>query len=158
MLLTIEAFCKPGGTLIYSGRSREHVEYVENNLSAMRTAAARKKRFVNFLDTHGFSAMFADGVWRYQRFHTAAAVRNLAGRHPLAHCYSNSGKSLRSPNYESGWCIVALNGDHPFCELSDLAIQREFNLPLPGGRSYGRGQEAVEAVKQSRNVINHAPT
>lgn len=140
VLLCLSALCKVGGTVVFSGRSREFVDYKEQGL---KSAGDTHKRYINFIDRDGASAMYADGVWRYQRFHTVEQVVALARFHGHGNAFNSNGKSLVGHRTQSGWCVVNTNErEYPKAEL-EAALSREFDLPLPGGRSYGRSLDIL---------------
>lgn len=151
VLLCLSAFCKPGGMIFFSGRSRYPEEYVEERTKSQLD----NQRRVNFIDANGFTAIYSRGVWRYQKFHYADEVRELTskyfGSHTLYEPSSNLGGASRvvpigKEMVEGAWQIVV---PHKEKELPREALvpslEREFNLPLPGDRRFGRSQDIVRA-------------
>lgn len=142
VLTCLNAFCKLGGTVIFSGRTREKVEYREVSHTTKTDVATR---CVNFFDENGFSAMYANGVWRYQKFHTLPEIHQLArsyfGREYRV--YTDEGQAAQSLVNATGWGVVAVK--RRLLALGDLegALSREFDLPLPEGKRFGRGADIL---------------
>lgn len=98
------------------------------------------KRFVEFLDSDNFTANYRSGKWYFQHYHSKEQAK----------------KSLE----ESGFEIVKLDwqkyGSSWQCEavkVRELPLQRyidaidfEFDLPLPNGRSYKRNGDVKKAL------------
>lgn len=141
VLTCLAALCRQGGMVIFSGRSRDSVEMKEVRQTINTDPDTR---YVHFLDENGLSAMYSHGVWRFQKFHTLSEVRTLTERH-FGHRYgvwdSEGTAVTRPPIRVSGWGVVARNdrGRPPAHYLPSL--EREFNLPLPGGKSFGRSAD-----------------
>lgn len=134
VLHCINAFCKPGGKLFFSGRSREGVE---SRAAATLTSQAQM-RHVEFCDADGFTADFIRGEWFFQKYHYRDRVLELVRQ------YATTGEAMLREN-ESQWrvgCTKDVQLDH---DRVLQAIHREFSLPWPDGNSVGRGDEAVAA-------------
>ena len=98
------------------------------------------KRYVEFLDSDNFTANYRKGKWYFQHFHSKEQIK----------------KSLE----EGGFEIVKLDwrkwGNSWQCEAvktRELPLQRyidaidfEFDLPLPNGRSYERNGDVKSAL------------
>lgn len=101
---------------------------------------ANERRAVEFLDSDNFTANYRSGKWYFQHYHSKEQIR----------------KSLE----ESGFKIVKLDwqkwGRSWQCEavkVKELPAQRyidaidfEFNLPLPNGRSYERNDDVKRVL------------
>ena len=89
--------------------------------------------------------MFSNGVWLYQRYHSRADIEKLVKFYgPEGRAYNSEGRAFPAAN-TSGWCVVAPNlASYPQEEIEE-ALGREFNLPLPGGKSYGRSEDIIRA-------------
>lgn len=150
VLLCISALCKPGGIIIYSGRSREDADIHENNTSHQFD----KDRRVQFFDRDGFTAMFSEGVWRYQKFHTYEHVKALTekyfGNDYLIYEYStrmHEKPSLVQKFRRSSWGVVIHKTFDHSLEQRREALAREFDLPLPEGRRYRRSTDILTAYE-----------
>jgi ParB family chromosome partitioning protein len=138
VMQTIGAFCKPGGTLFFSGRRHEHVV---SSLAAKRKTA--KNRSVEFLDANGFSGLFRKGQWFYQKFHSAEQIQQLAAAHGFT--------IVRETETGTGWQVTAENANIP---LPADALSREFNMKLgSSGRTLNRHTDVISAL-QSKYLGN----
>ncbi|RRR74739.1 MAG: methyltransferase domain-containing protein [Candidatus Viridilinea halotolerans] len=130
----LNAFCKPGGRIYASGRSREGVSIM------LGTTADTQESGVVFLDAEGYSGKLLKGHWFYQKYHTKTQCHAL-GQHYLG------------PNHRV-WDPVGM----PSCfllsglkevELADTeaaaALAFEFDLMWPHGRSVQREAEVLDA-------------
>lgn len=122
--------------LFISGRPLDAVA----QMMKLKKDVANEKRFVEFLDADNFSANYRSGKWYFQHYHSKEQVK----------------ESLE----ESGFEIVKLDwrkwGDSWQCEAiktRELPSQRyidaidfEFDLPLPNGRSYKRNGDVKRAL------------
>jgi ParB family transcriptional regulator, chromosome partitioning protein len=143
VLLTAAALCRPGGLIIVTGRSRE---YIEARSRGTRDTAL-DQRNLQFLDDTGRSALYNRGLWQYQAFHTRDHVREIGiilGE-TLQLDHIKSGR-LAKPEHAATWLLVARNAadqwPHALCD----AVCREFDLPLPDGARYGRGDDVLRAL------------
>ena len=144
VLTTVNAFAKPGGRIMISGRSRESVDRRANQTQI----ADATRRYVEFLDADGFTAIFRNGVWHYQRFHALAEVQAMRdayignGEITAGDRASKVKDRLTANTWQiSGFKTVSLPA-----EDIEASIYREFDLPIPSGR-YGRGDDAAKAVR-----------
>jgi ParB family chromosome partitioning protein len=138
VLATVNAFCRPGGTIIFSGRCREFMESTENNLGHCG-AAIRKG--VSFIDDRGFSAMYQRGVWLFQQFHRRAQAEQLGRRFIGA-----DAQYLRT---SSSWSVAGSKGVR--MRFPEGSIRREFELPLPDGTRLGRSADVLAALKVAQS-------
>jgi ParB family transcriptional regulator, chromosome partitioning protein len=145
VLASINALCRPGGRIVFSGRRRAFEDAIENGLNYSRSTL---KRHVYFLDDDGFSAMYQRGVWLFQRFHSDDQVRQLAA--------SAIGPNVTSRLRGSAWAVGGPKSiELPWAD----AIGREFDLPLPDGSRYGRSADVASAIAAaiSRESGRRAP-
>ncbi len=133
VLTTINALCRPGGTIVFSGRRMAFEHAIENNLSHSRSCL---KRHVYFTDKDGFSAMYQRGVWLYQKFHSDQRVAELAAE--------TIGPEIKMRCRGSAWAVRGVKSIVRSGAAESLA--REFNLPLPDGTTYDRS-DIVDAWK-----------
>jgi ParB family chromosome partitioning protein len=142
VLGTLNALCKPGGLIAFSGRSRSF----SDRLTQKRMVSTGKTRDVWFLDQNGITAMYQRGIWLYQKFHTLAQVRDLANRFigPDFEVVDYDGP-LKGELKASSWGVVGTKAIDLPTEVAESALRFEFNLPLPEGERYGRGQDIVDA-------------
>lgn len=136
VMTCLNAFCKNGGYVYFSGRRRDFVE------GAYR--AREQKNFLRrmeFLDKNGFSAIFREGVWTYQKYHTAEEAQELGARfigHNPEYTHAHSSTSWQ----------VKCQKTHTLPEGQIIsALRREFDLPWPNGKRVGLANQAEEAWK-----------
>jgi ParB family chromosome partitioning protein len=81
VMTCLTAFCKPGGLVIFSGRTKERIDYQDT----MKTLIGTKKtnRYIEFLDENGLTALYRKGEWFYQKFHSRADVKAMESRYGL---------------------------------------------------------------------------
>ena len=103
VMTMINSLCKLGGTVFFSGRT---MESVRSRLNHTKTVNTSSRRGVEFLDEHGFTALYRNGVWFYQKFHDVEGIKRLCADHGLViEKRANAGtswqvqarKSLHSP-------------------------------------------------------------
>ena len=143
VLATVCAMTRPGGRIMISGRSRESVERRVNQTKVTDPT----RRYVEFLDADGFTAIYRHGVWHYQRFHTLSEVERILGAYIGAGTITAGDRASKVKDklaanvwQISGVKTVDLPAD------AEAAIYREFELPIPSG-TLGRGEDAVSALR-----------
>lgn len=134
---------RPGGTLYISGRRWEFVDGLARN----RVLKDFRKRNIEFLDEHGFSALYRAGRWFYQKYHTSEMARELIERHGFEVLHHEEKIST------SSWQITARKIEDSPVDEGLAAINREFGLPLPDGKRHAYSDRAVEVFKK---VYTHA--
>jgi ParB family transcriptional regulator, chromosome partitioning protein len=135
VLACVNAFLKPGGTAFFSGRTMDLTATAHES-----TLDSTRRRKVQFLDDHNMSALYRADNWFFQKFHTDEQVHELVRRF-----FNESGEYefLRS---ESQWQVVVNKAK----QAPDIrgGIEREFNLPLPEGKSFNRHGEVLAAMER----------
>lgn len=99
-----------------------------------------RKNFDTFIDEDGFTASFRKGHWYYQHFHTKKTFEDeikKAGFKTVK--YIDSGGSFQ---------VHLKKVRELSLEEAKEAIDFEFNLPLPNGKTYNRNGDVWEVVKQ----------
>ena len=151
VLTTVNAFCRPGGLMIFSGRARGIID----RLTQKRKVSTGKTRDVWFLDRDGITAMYQRGVWLYQKFHNLAQVEEL-GRAYIGPKFDvidhdrpgNAKTEIRASSFAvRGYKTVKFTE-----EEYHAALKFEFNLPLPEGKRYGRGADICKAWDNARKL------
>lgn len=141
---TVYAFCKPSGDIIISSRSREYFDAFDN---ASRKSDADSRK-IQFIDERGFSAMYSHGVWRYQRFHAVSEMWNIARTFdPDGEAFTVNGAVLKSGHDYGAVATGRRINTFPTDEVME-SVRREFDLPLPGGRTLGRGNDMVALLRR----------
>lgn len=152
VLLTLSALCRRGGKVIFSGRSLDSELVRMNNRKCVEKT--RTRRQVNFIDGERISAIFSRGVWRYQKFHSVEHIRELTERF-IGSRYeirdADGHEITKGPIRTTGWNVVAINERPAPADEIERGLRFEFDLPLPGGKRYGRADDVVEAVPWLRS-------
>ena len=147
VLLTLSALCRRGGKIIFSGRSLDSELVRMNNRKCVEKTHTRRQ--VNFLDGERISAIFSRGVWRYQKFHSVEHIRELTERF-IGSRYeirdADGHEITKGPIRTTGWNVVAINERPAPANEIERGLRFEFDLPLPGGKRYGRADDIVAAV------------
>lgn len=132
----IGALTKPGGHCFFSGRSLRGVAAAQ--LSTMNSVGTVPK--LELLDEHGFSGLYRDGEWFYQKFHSEEQVHELKLK-------------LGVPNLDlfmdsSTWsCGGRKDWDVPWQDV-ERAIRYEFELDWPEGRKIGRSEDVLKTLRK----------
>lgn len=132
----VNLFLKPNGRAFFSGR-RSEFEIEEKN--KMRRFDVSSKIGISMVDKNGFTALFRNGNWFYQKFHTQKEACALITAHGFSAKYSAVNTSA--------WHIEAIKLDELPFEKRKSAIEFEFNLPLPNGKTFNRHNEVISAYK-----------
>jgi len=118
VLNCLSAFCKVGGKVFFSGRTKERIDS-QMKLKSV-TTSKRTVRFVEFLDENGFSALYRQGYWFYQKFHSKQDVEALCKK-----------QSFRLDKYET----TATTFNASTTKIANLdktallgSLEREFNM------------------------------
>lgn len=145
VLTCLAALCKPGGTVIVSGRAREALD---RRQGTVRRAEGHHRLRTAFLDQDGIHAMFAHGGWRYQKHHRFEEVQRLCRDYfgSEYRIFTGEKQEAHGPFRTDSWCAVATNADLLSPDAIRTAVLREFDLPLPGG-SFGRGPDVLRALE-----------
>lgn len=132
----LNAFLKNGGKLFISGRP---IETALNKYNAKRVRGTGK-RFLEFLDKDNFSANLREGTWYFQHWNTKQQITTLLAENGFfidAVHWMKYGDSFQ----------IECTKTHEITELQrNEAIDFEFNLPLPNGKSYNRNDEVKQCV------------
>jgi ParB family transcriptional regulator, chromosome partitioning protein len=144
VLTTVNALCNLGGTMVFSGRSRSF----SDRLTKKRRTSTGKTRDVWFLDKDGITAMYQRGIWLYQKFHSLEQVKELCRRFigPKFEIIDHDGP-LKDEIRASSFAFVGKKSIELPQETVESALKFEFNLPLPEGQRYGRGQDIVNSIR-----------
>lgn len=138
VLVCLNAFCKSGGAVIFSGRSRRKSEQKTSMTSSFGTGGSSARNF-EFFDDEGYSGIFREGAWFYQKFHRQDQVLAMAKFFP--------GSALRfSEKGEYWFAELTRQGCNPMEMVRD-SVGREFDLTWPGGRTVGRREAALASLE-----------
>ena len=134
VMACVNAFCKPGGRIFISGRTRDRL--VEH---ARMTKSTAGKREAEFLDKDGISGLFRAGEWFFQKFHNKTEVAAIVGKH------FREDAAFEFQKQSVSWQATFLKGKAS--PGAREGIEREFNLPLPNGRSFNRQAEVLSVME-----------
>lgn len=138
---TLNALLRTGGTLFFSGRTHKQIEGAMR--STRRTSSkGAGARYVEFLDEHGFSALYRKGQWFFQKFHSREQVQELAKNHGFA-IEAHSHGQVRNVSFQVRAKKVA---EMPANHLKKQ-VEYEFSLPLPNGLRYARSEDVLQALR-----------
>lgn len=136
VLCCLNAFCKDGGKLFISGRPIEDAQF-----HAKSRISSDRVNYITFLDADGFTAHFRRGNWYFQHYHSRESFER-----------SLDAANLRIDrfidNKTSFWAQCAKTAELAEQRVAG-AIAFEFNLPLPGGKTYNRHGEVLKALKEA---------
>ena len=122
--------------LFISGRPLDAV----SRIMKYKKDAANEWRAVEFLDADNFSANYRSGKWYFQHYH---------GKEQIKKSLEESGFEIVKLDWEKwgrSWqCEAAKTRELPSQRYID-AIDFEFDLPLPNGRSYKRNGDVKRAL------------
>jgi ParB family chromosome partitioning protein len=154
VLTCLSAFCKPNGTIVYSGRSRDFAEHRESEMTSVK----ERRRHVHFFDDDGFTAIYSRGIWQYQKFHfieqaRAHATAYFGEKYQIYDLLPRVGAAVAKSRFQDeGWGIVATKEIELPLDQRLASLAREFDLPLPEGRSYGRQKDILQAYQIALGV------
>lgn len=139
VLTCLNAFCRPGGIIIFSGRNKKWTldRAVDNQAGNKK----KHRRKVEFMDADGFTGMFRAGAWFFQRFHSRDEALALGERFAGPSQYFDVG---------SGWRVEATKAKRLPARQVEASLRREFDLPLPDGDSVGRADDIVAVWQLTR--------
>lgn len=136
VLRCLNGFCKLGGALFISGRPIE-----DAHMHNESRKSSERKNFITFLDADGFTAKFRNGGWYFQKYHSLDTFKRSIGEARLEiEQYTN--------NKSSFWARCTKAAELTQDEIAS-AIEFEFNLPLPHGKSYNRHADVMAALEEA---------
>lgn len=136
VLLSLSALTRMGGTLFITGRSLEEYHYFTN----LRCGAG-SQRLPPMLDENNFEAKLHHGQWFFQKYHALGEIKELVASYGF-----KIREALTNDNQFSGyWLVVGEKEAEMPRERVKKALQFEFNLKWPDGKSVGRDKTILEA-------------
>jgi len=140
VLNSIDALCKPGGMLFFSGRSLDRVE----ELNRHRTANYKRQmhRSVEFLDENNLTALYRKGSWFFQKFHDDDDIERM--------CRARDWVKIAHEKTSIGFNVSAQKTrDSLPLDVIVASLRREFDMTVNRtGRTLGRADEIETAVTQ----------
>lgn len=124
-------FCKPGGTLLINGRC---IETYESNLKS--NVVSTRARRPEFLDENGFSAIYREGKWFFQKYYRLDEAIALIERMGFEIQFA-----ANPPEIGGYWVIQARKAKQLSPGDYRKYVDFEFELPWPDGSRVGRSGE-----------------
>ena len=156
VLACLNAFCKPGGTVVWSGRNRDDQRLKSDPKRKLRTGRTTN---IGFFDQNGLTALPRAQGWQFQKFHTLVDVEKQAKTFFGDHweIYSQEGRLQRSPaksgrSDRPAWGAVATKNRALDRAMVESALKREFDMPLPNGQSLGAERQVIAAWREAIRV------
>lgn len=119
VMAVLNFLCRLGGKVFFSGRRLERLEHQDRH-----TMSTGTQRYVEFPDEHGFTALYREGNWFYQKFHSKEDVVRLAERFGLK--IIRHARNLQT----TSWQVEAEKVRELDRDAVRRAIEFEFNLPV----------------------------
>ena len=129
----LNLFCEE--RLFISGRP---LKSITDKLKLSRDSAARK--YVSYLDGDNFTGDYRKGNWYFQHFH------DKEGIYRLLEASGFKIERLTYMTYGDSFQVEAVKTRNLTRQEYIDAIDFEFNLPLPGGTSYGRNGDVKKVL------------
>lgn len=133
VMACLNLFC--GGKLFISGRP---LKAILGKLDCSKDKSAGK--YVSYLDSENFTGDYRKGNWYFQHFHDKDGIKRLLE--------SNGFKiqNMSYMTYGDSWQVEAVKV-RPLTEREYIeAVDFEFDLPLPGGKSYSRHEDVKRVL------------
>lgn len=133
VMACLNLFCKE--KLFISGRP---LKAILDKLEHSKDKSARK--YVSYLDSDNFTGDYRKGNWYFQHFHDKDGIKQLLE--------SNGFRIDRMTymTYGDSWQVEAVKVRELTRQEYIDAIDFEFNLPLPGGKSYQRNEDVKHVL------------
>jgi ParB family chromosome partitioning protein len=139
VMTCLNAFCRPGGRIYFSGRPRYRVDH-----QLRLTLQSDQRRGIEFLDEDGFTGLYREGNWFFQKFHSQEEAGALGARY--------IGPEARYSGGKNSWQVGGVKTIELPADECRAAITREFDLMWPEGRHVGRADRMLAAWDRARNT------
>lgn len=142
----VNAFCKPGGRIYLSGRSREAAEKMMHD--SKKSYSTQNQ--VYYFDDKGYSVIFMYGDWFYQLFHTIPEIKAMGtGFIGEEYCMADTdGRPLKEHAPSGLWRLYGDKKKELDWETVQASLRFEFTLPLPSGDRYARDNDVIGVMKK----------
>lgn len=132
----VNVLCKIGGMVFFSGRKTERVD-----AQLRMTKQESQNRNIEFLDKDGFSALYRNGKWFFQKYHRKTQVDELCRKHLLDMVNHQRNASTTS------WQVSATKSDHVPLSRALSAAEFEFNLAVGESRTINRHDDVMQVIR-----------
>lgn len=123
------------GPIFISGRRLEKVIASQNSKKAVDNV-----NYDYFLDENNFTSSFRKGQWYYQHFHTRKTIESELKKVHL--------KIVKYREDASAFQLMAVKEKELSRQEAKSAIDYEFDLPLPNGKTYQQNKEMWNLVEK----------
>lgn len=135
VILSCKALCKNGGKVFMSGRKREEIE--KDNIAHRGIMEAK---YIRFFDENGFTAIYRNGEWFYQKFHDKKGRENI--------CKILGGGVEKCYHDRKATFIIEYDkNDNGNIKDNIDALRFEFSLILPNGKKYELADKIEKAYE-----------
>lgn len=136
VIKSVFGLCKQSGMVFISGRP-----FKAGNKQAKNASRYYADSLVHYFDKNGFTGMYRNGEWFYQRFHKDYEVRRIGE-------YISNSPVIKIGN--NSWQVMAIKDvEHSQEEIID-ALMFEFSLPLPNGKKYDFADKIKNAYENRK--------
>lgn len=137
VMTTVNALAENGAAVFFSGRPLEKQQAVTSRTRQSHRKVAHKRELY-FEDEDGLTALYRDGRWFFQKFHSKADVSALCERFGL--------ELIRHVHGHNSWQVYARKvRDLPWKQVA-AAMDFEFDLPIGKERTIGRNEDVKSAL------------
>lgn len=136
VLTCLNALCKPNGMIFFSGRTFER----EHGMTKM-SRQKDDKGYLHFFDADNFSAIYRNGNWFYQKYHSRQQIESLCQQ------YIGASYTVIHSNHRTSWQAYGAKSvtvNHP-----ELSLAYEFNLLYPDNSTLNRHDDIVKAYSKA---------
>lgn len=105
------------------------------------TKQESQNRNIEFLDKDGFSALYRNGKWFFQKYHSKTQVDELCRKHLLDMVNHQRNTSTTS------WQVSATKSDHVPLSRALSAAEFEFNLAVGESRTINRHDDVMQVIR-----------
>lgn len=137
VIYTVLALCKVGGKIFMSGRPKSDTDRKEIAKNATKSMPA----YIHFFDENNFSALYRNGQWFYQKFHSDTQIKEIA--------QTLSDRYKTSKNHSS-FHIVADKIKECDENIAIASLRFEWDMMLPNNKSYGLSDEIENAYRNKK--------
>ena len=149
VMACLNLFCKPGGTIIWGGRSRDKEGLGVGRLGSDRSGGVVARREIEFVDDDGYSGLYyipfgsKKGRWFYQKYHWREQADLLQARYGF-----DKDIQVKWPGNMAftNWQMSGVKHREINRAAAEAALAFEFDLMWPDG-SVGRHEDAVRAYR-----------
>jgi len=134
VIYSVAALCRLGGMVFISGRPMSDAQCHER----MKKSTTKGESLIHFFDENGFSALYRNGEWFYQKFHTEKEMRDIK------HIFGAEGNIYDN---KTGFIIAVCKDRVTDVETSVRALRFEWDMVLPNNTRYGLADEIEKAYR-----------